>query len=129
MKYLFQFLIIAFIAFLGELCYYFLPLKLPSSIYGLLILTICLFTKIVKLEQIEIASNFLLSIMPILFVPPTVELIEIFFNIQNDILKFFVVIFISTISVIISTGLTAEWLINLNKYKNNKKKIQKRNAK
>ncbi len=122
MKYLYQFLIIAFIAFLGELCYYFIPFKIPSSIYGLLILAFCLFTKIIKLEKIEAAADFLLSIMPILFIPPAVALIEILFNIKNDILKFLIIIFTSTLAVIISTGLTAEWVINFTEYRKKRKK-------
>ena len=122
MKYLYQFLIIAFIAFLGELCYYFIPFKIPSSIYGLLILAFCLFTKIIKLEKIEAAADFLLSIMPILFIPPAVALIEILFNIKNDILKFLIIIFITTLAVIISTGLTAEWIIKFTEYRKKRKK-------
>lgn len=130
MKYLYQFFLIALIAFLGELCYYFIPFKIPSSIYGLLILAFCLFTKIIKLEKIEAAADFLLSIMPILFVPPAVALIDILFNIKDDIFKFLLIIFISTLAVIISTGLTAEWVIKFTEYRKIcKKNIRKSNKK
>ena len=40
MKYLRQFLLILFISFLGELLKYFLPLPIPASIYGMVILFI-----------------------------------------------------------------------------------------
>lgn len=117
MKYLFQFLLIAIISFLGEICYYFIPFKIPTSIYGLLILAFCLFTKIIKLKQIEEISNFLLAVMPILFVPPAVALIEIMFNIKSDIFKYLTIIVLSTFAVIISTGLTAEFIIKRTKHK------------
>ena len=119
MKYLFQFMIIAFIAFLGELCYYFIPFKIPASVYGLLILMFCLFTKIIKLKQIEEASTFLLAIMPVLFIPPAVALIEIMFNIKSELLKIGIIVIVSTIAVIISTGLTSEFII---KYQTRRKK-------
>ena len=60
--------------------------------------------------------------MPILFIPPAVALIEILFNIKNDILKFLIIIFTSTLAVIISTGLTAEWVINFTEYRKKRKK-------
>ena len=121
MKYLFQFLLICIISFLGEVCYHFIPFKIPSSIYGLLILAFCLFTKIIKLKQIEEISNFLLAIMPVLFVPPAVAIIEIMFDIKADIFKYLAIIVLSTFSVIISTGLTAEFVI---KRTNNSKKVK-----
>ena len=119
MKYLFQFMIIAFIAFLGELCYFFIPFKIPASVYGLLILMFCLFTKIIKLKQIEEVATFLLAIMPVLFIPPAVALIEIMFNIKSELLKIGIIVMVSTIAVIISTGLTSEFII---KYQTRKKK-------
>ena len=119
MKYLFQFMIIALLAFLGELCYYFIPFKIPASVYGLLILMFCLFTKIIKLKQIEEVATFLLAIMPVLFIPPAVALIEIMFNIKSELLKIGIIVMVSTIAVIISTGLTSEFII---KYQTRKKK-------
>lgn len=69
MKYIHQFLIIITISFIGELLSILLPFPIPASVYGLIIMLICLFTKIIKLNQIEDVANWLIIIMPLLFVP------------------------------------------------------------
>ncbi len=69
MKLLYQFGIILFITFLGEALYALLPLPVPASIYGLLLMLLCLVTGIVRLEQVKIAADFLLEIMPPMFIP------------------------------------------------------------
>ena len=74
MNYLFQFALIAIITFIGEALNFFIPLPIPASIYGLIILFIALCTKIIKLNQVEKAADFFLTIMPIMFVPPAVNL-------------------------------------------------------
>ena len=51
MKYLKQFLIILAISFIGEILKYIVPLPIPASIYGMVIMFICLQTKILKLDE------------------------------------------------------------------------------
>ena len=81
MKYVHQFLIIMTISFIGELLGLLLPL--PASVYGLAIMLICLFTRVIKLNQIEEVADWLILIMPVLFVPSAVSLI----NVGNAIIK------------------------------------------
>lgn len=69
MKYVFQAGRILAFCLLGEVLHACLPLPVPSSIYGLVLLLAALLTGIVKLEQIKETSLFLIGIMPILFVP------------------------------------------------------------
>ena len=76
MKYLRQIGVILFVSFIAELVRLLIPAPIPASIYGLIILFLCLQFRIVKLESIEETGNFLLTIMPLLFVPPTVGLID-----------------------------------------------------
>lgn len=75
MKYIQKFLIIAVISFLGELLNYIIPLPVPGSIYGFLILFILLVLKVIKVDEIRPVTDFLLSIMPITFIGPGVGLI------------------------------------------------------
>ena len=53
---------------LGEALQRLLPLPIPAAVYGLVLLFAALCLKIVKVEQINKVSNFLLTILPILFV-------------------------------------------------------------
>lgn len=76
MKYVKQFLIIIVISFVGELCNQLLPLPIPASIYGLMILFVALMTGVIKLEAVKETGKFLIEIMPIMFIPAAVGLLE-----------------------------------------------------
>lgn len=76
MKYLPQFLIIMGFSLLGEALQRLIPLPIPASVYGLLLLFSALCLKLVKLEQVKDISSFLVSIMPVLFVAPAVGIVE-----------------------------------------------------
>ena len=53
MKYIYQLFIILVVTFVGELLHYFIPIPVPASIYGLIIMLILLCPKVVKLEHGE----------------------------------------------------------------------------
>ena len=66
MKLLKQFLIILAISFLGEILKYLLPLPVPASIYGMVILFIGLLTGLIPLNSVRSAGKFMIEIMPCL---------------------------------------------------------------
>ena len=74
MKYIRQLGIILLVSFLGELLHYLLPLPVPASIYGIVLLFAALETRLLKADAIRETSAFLLEIMPMLFVPAGVGL-------------------------------------------------------
>ncbi len=69
MKHLKQFLIILLFSFLGEGLKALLPLPVPASIYGLVLLFAALELGIIKLSAVEDAGKFLIEIMPVMFIP------------------------------------------------------------
>ena len=69
MKYLRQFMMILLVSFLGELLKYAIPLPVPASIYGLVILFILLETGALKLDAVKDTAIFLIEIMPLMFIP------------------------------------------------------------
>ena len=75
MKLMKQLAVIMTISFLAELMEILIPLPVAASVYGLLLMLIGLVTKVIPLEKVEDGADFLIEIMPILFVPPTVGLI------------------------------------------------------
>ena len=75
MKYIKQFSIILLISFLGEALHALLPLPIPASVYGLILMLLALLTGLIKPEQISTVADFFISIMPVLFIAPTVALI------------------------------------------------------
>lgn len=75
MKILRQSAIIAAVCAVAELIKYLLPLPIPASVYGLILMLLTLLTGLIKPEQISTVADFFLSIMPVLFIAPTVALI------------------------------------------------------
>lgn len=118
MKYIHQFLIIMLISFVGELLNLLLPLPVPASVYGLLILLVCLFTGIVKLHDIEDVADWLILIMPVLFVPSAVSLMNVADELLGDLLVIGVVLVVSTIVVMVTTGKVAQMMIERKEGKN-----------
>lgn len=118
MKYVYQIGIISAVSFVAEILYVLLPLPVPASVYGLLLLFFLLLAKIVKLEQVEDVADFFLKIMPLLFVGPSVGLITSFDTIKGQILPLIVMCVFSTVGVMIVTSITAQAVIRI---KNRKK--------
>ena len=110
MKYIHQFLIIMSISFIGELLSL-LPLPVPASVYGLLILLTCLFTGVIKLKDVEDVADWLILIMPVLFVPSAVSLMNVGDELLGDIVVIGVVLVVSTIVVMVTTGKVAQLII------------------
>ena len=69
MKYVKQFGIILLISFAGEALNYLLPLPVPASIYGLVLMFLCLQLRVFRLEDVRDTALFLIEIMPLMFIP------------------------------------------------------------
>lgn len=117
MKYMKQMGIIITISFVAELLYYFLPLPVPASVYGMIILFTLLCLKVVKLPQVEDVANWMLSIMPIFFIAPSVGLINSFDSIKGQVLPLVAACFVSTVIVTVVTGQVAQVIVRLQKKK------------
>ena len=71
-KYLRQILIIGGITFAGEMLHFLLPMPVPASVYGMALLFFCLCLHVVKEEQIAETAEWLLAVMPVMFIGPGV---------------------------------------------------------
>lgn len=120
MKYLRQFCIIITVSFIGEVLKYFIPLPIPACIYGLIIMLFLLCTKILPVENVEATGTFLVEIMPIMFVPASVGLMESWFAIKPILWKIIAMTILSTIIVMIAAGWTTQIIIRLQKRKKHK---------
>ena len=117
MKYLKQFMIILAISFVGEILNYFIDLPIPGSIYGMVILFILLELGIIKVEQVREVSVFLIAVMPIMFIPAGVGLMEKWGLISVIWLPLIGTIVISTVIVMGVTGRVTQFVINHSKHK------------
>ena len=115
MKYVKQFAIIALMTFLGECLNRLLPLPVPASIYGMVLLFLSLQTGVLKLSQIEETADLLLGVMPIFFISPTVSLMSSIGVIKDSLLGVFVTCIVSTAVIMLTTGLVAQEIIRHDK--------------
>lgn len=111
MKYLQQAVMIAAITFAAEIVKYFVPLPVPASIYGLLLLFILLKTGILKLEQIEDVGGLLLELMPLLLVPASVSFLTVLDTIQEMLLPVLIMGLVGTTVVMVVTGAVSQGII------------------
>ncbi|MGY3775905.1 CidA/LrgA family protein [Helcococcus sueciensis] len=120
MKYIKQVSIIFTITFMGEILKEIspIPFPIPSSVYGLILMLLALTTKIIKLDDVKESAYFLISIMPIMFIPPAINLITVWPNIQSKIIAYFVICIISTLIVMISSGVLTQKILNNMENKN-----------
>lgn len=120
MKLLKQFLIIIIISLIGEILKSLIPLPIPASIYGMVILFICLVSGIVKLEWVKDASSILIEIMPVLFIPAGVGLIASWSTLSNMLVPALVIMCVTLVTVMAVTGLSSQAVVRL-KNKGDKK--------
>ena len=106
MKYIRQFLIILLISFLGELLKYIIPLSVPASIYGMVLMFLALELKILK-----VSSTFLIEIMPLMFVPAGVGLLDSWEALQPIWVQVVIITLISTVVVMGVSGTITQWVI------------------
>lgn len=90
---------------------YFIPLPIPASIYGLVLMFLLLVTGIVKLPQVKETAEFLVEIMTIMFIPATVGLMENWDVLRPILVPLIVIIPVTTVLVMGITGRTAQHIL------------------
>lgn len=108
MKYLHQAVILAAVTLAAEVVKYLLPLPVPTSIYGLVLLFLLLKTGILKLEQIEDVGGLLLELMPLLLVPASVSVLAELETVRSMLVPLLLAGFVGTMLVMLLTGRIAQ---------------------
>lgn len=115
MKYVIQFLIIAAFAFVGELLHWFIPLPIPASIYGIVLLFIALELRWVKVSDIREVSSFLIAVMPIMFIPAAAGLMESWGAVKSSVWEYALITIVSTFVVMGVSGAVTQFVIRRGK--------------
>lgn len=97
MKYIRQFAIIMLFSFLGEICHLIIPFPIPASIYGMVFLFLSFALGLLKVEAVKETGSFLVSLLPLLFVVPTVGLMGYWDLIRDDLLQIAILIIVTTV--------------------------------
>lgn len=120
MKFLKQFLIILALSFVGEALKYFLPLPIPASIYGMVLLFILLLTGVVKLDDVQDVGKFLIEVMPVMFIPAGVGLMASWGVLKPMLIPVVIIIVISLILVMGISGRITQRVIRHSQKKEGK---------
>lgn len=113
MKYIRQFGIILMVSFLAEGLRALLPLPIPASIYGLALMFLALKTHMIPLHAVQQTGNFLIEIMPLMFIPAAVGLLETWGSLKESWLPVLGIVLLSTVVVMAVSGKTTEAVLRL----------------
>ena len=111
MKHIFRLTIILGISLLGELMAMLIPLPVPGCIYGLILMLLALVTRIVPLEAVQVPGRFLVEIMPAMFIPAAVALVDSWQALRSMLLPTVVITLVSTFAVMGVTGRVTQSLM------------------
>ena len=118
MKFLRQFMIILLLSFLGEVLKMFIPLPIPASVYGLVLMLVCLMTGVLKTSQVKDAAFFLIGIMPVMFIPAAAGLIDSWGVLRPLIVPIMIITVVITVFVMAVTGRVAQMIAQKRGIKN-----------
>ena len=114
MKYVKQFAIILLVSLAGELMSFLLPLPVPASIYGLVLMLFSLLTGLIKLDAVRDTACFLIEIMPLMFIPAAVGLMASWSVIRANLLAYLIIAAVSTVAVMAVSGLVTQGVLRRN---------------
>lgn len=115
MKYLREIAVIFGITMVGELLNSLIPLPVPAGVYGLFILLGLLCSGKLKLSDVCATGDLLLDLMPLMFIPAAVGLIESVEELRAIFVPFIVISVLSTLIVMTVTGKTTELILKMQK--------------
>ena len=78
-------------------------------------LFIGLLTGLIKLEQVKDVGKFLIEIMPVMFIPAGVGLMESWGTLKPFVLPVSVITVITIVTVMVATGICSQWVIRKEK--------------
>ena len=118
-------MVIIGITFVGELLKYMLPLPIPASIYGMIIMFIGLMTGAIKLDAVKDVGKFLIEIMPIMFIPAGVGLMSSWSVLKPLLLPVSIITVVTIVTVMGAAGRSSQWVIRRDrKHAENREKVK-----
>ena len=106
------------ISAMGEALHVLIPLPVPASVYGLVLMLVCLMTGVLKTSQVKDAAFFLIEIMPVMFIPAAAGLIDSWKVLQPLLLPILVITVVITVFVMVITGKVAQMIAQKRGIKN-----------
>jgi len=121
LHYLKQFGIILAVSFVGEILNFLIPLPIPASIYGIILLFFALELRVVKLEWVRDTGKFLIAIMPVMFIPAAVGLLGAWDVLRPALIAYVSIMVLTTVIVMAASGCATQAVIRWKEKKEAKK--------
>lgn len=115
MKYIFQLLRILLITVFAEILAWVIPFPIPACIYGMVLMLVGLSTKIIPLNSVSETGKFLIQIMPVMFIPATVGLLDCMDSFVSLLLPCALTIVVVTLAVMAVSGRVTQRLLKKKK--------------
>ena len=115
MKWIKQFGIILAVSFIGELLGNWIPLPIPASIYGIILLFLCLKLHLIPFDDVHETGDCLIEIMPLMFIPAAVGLLESWDIIRPSWIQYILITVSTTFIVMVAAGLVTQAVIRRTK--------------
>ncbi len=110
MKLIKQFAIIFSIYSVSDIFSRILKLPIPGNVIGMMLMFLLLLTGIIKENNIDEAGNILITNMSLLFVPGTLAIIDEYKYVKDEIVPFIIICLFMGVIIMITTGLSAQFL-------------------
>lgn len=106
-----QVIVLSVILLISKIIESFMPIPMPASVIGLVLLFICLCTGIVKLGQVETVGTALTDNIGLLFVPAGISVVKSLGLISEHPFLIIGLIFISTLLLLLCTGFFTQMIV------------------
>ncbi len=103
--------IILMLLWVGQTVQGMFGLALPGNVLGMLVLLILLVTGLLKLKHVERVTEVLLGHLSFLFVPSIVGVMTVAYLFKGNVIKIFIIVFVSLIVVMVTAGRTVQWML------------------
>lgn len=111
---MYQSVVIGAIILISKVIELLVPFTMPSSVIGLVLLFVALCLKIVKLEQVEKVGDALVDNIGLFFVPAGISVMNSFELLKANFVLDILLIFISTVLLLVGTGWVTQLLLKFN---------------
>lgn len=113
-----QIAILFLVYYIGTSIQQFFQLSIPGSVIGLIIMFLLLVTGIFPLRWIEQGASFMVKHLVLFFIPATVGILNYYTLFKGKGMLLFVITIVSTLLVMITSGLVSQALARERKLEN-----------
>ncbi len=123
MKYIRQLALVLAVSFLGEILNRVIPLPIPASIYGLVMMFLLLESGLIKFEKVEATTVFLKNTLVVTLIPSAVGVMAAWDVLEPILLPAVLIIVVTNVLVLAVSGHVSQAIVRM-QHAHREKKMQ-----